>query len=87
MQNKVNMNQENVKAQTVDYRLRRLSRSTDTINNDLPPMRCYHCNKAISFYYQPSLQAEDLLKFFEAYNIERYCCRMIILQDYLQSRQ
>lgn len=62
--------------------------TTCGINDTLCPIVCYYCNRFISPYYVQSLHdvpfiENDLKPFFEAYNLKRYCCRMIILQSRL----
>ena len=57
---------------------------TSQINSELiPTLRCYHCNKLLSSLYEelftPNL---DLEKFFEKESIERYCCKLCLVQDY-----
>lgn len=63
-----------------------LGKQLVTLNNDLPAHRCYHCNKALSMYYVESLKVpkdQSLVKFFEQRKIDRYCCKMMLLQNYL----
>jgi DNA-directed RNA polymerase subunit N (RpoN/RPB10) len=57
---------------------------TQKINSELlPTLRCYHCNKLLSFMY-PQLYVPDLNleNFFKAKNVSRYCCKLVLVQDY-----
>ena len=52
-----------------------------SINNDLPPLRCYYCNKNFAGFKTLKDQV-DLKAYFEANGVERYCCRMILMTEY-----
>lgn len=47
------------------------------------PIRCFSCNKVVSRYYLEFLEYKnenkDLEKFFEDKDIEKYCCRRMLL--------
>lgn len=52
---------------------------SQTLNDNLVPLRCFHCNTAMSRYHDidPEMKKE---KVFEEFKIERYCCKMMLLQ-------
>ena len=53
------------------------------LNNELPPLRCYHCNKLISMFHNSakSVEKDKLNDYFKENNILRYCCKMILIQS------
>lgn len=44
----------------------------------LPPIRCFTCNNILGHIY-PKLNEDDNEDIFKKYNINRYCCRRMLL--------
>jgi DNA-directed RNA polymerase subunit N (RpoN/RPB10) len=54
-------------------------------SNLLPILRCYHCNRLMSNSIESFIDGEeDFQKKFESLGLDRYCCRLVYLQDYLK---
>ena len=48
----------------------------------LIPIRCFSCNNPVSRYYLEYLESKEkdkIKEFFEEKNIEKYCCRRMLL--------
>jgi DNA-directed RNA polymerase subunit N (RpoN/RPB10) len=55
-----------------------------TYNQNLPAIRCYHCNKALSKYFEEVISSSSMDKFFESHKqIDRYCCKIVLLNDFI----
>lgn len=56
------------------------------INSQLPPLRCYSCNKALSHLYSSYNNKKDSEELLKNKELSRYCCKLMILQDNLKAQ-
>jgi len=45
------------------------------------PIRCFTCNKILGHYSDYVEQKKINVAFFKKYNIDRYCCKKILLSS------
>jgi DNA-directed RNA polymerase subunit N (RpoN/RPB10) len=62
-----------------------MSKEYYNLNADLPPLRCYSCNKSLSHLYAPYGFTGDKSELLKNKELSRYCCKLMVLQDNIKA--